>query len=190
MLRIVLESHQVRVFYNDTLKCIEARNDRQAWNETSVYLGDPWYEAAPVDVRNFYLTELETCNGNGAGRADGSCACDAGFVGENCSYNWGSVCQSDSGFGMADSGSAVKIWPAGGGKFAAFKFNGGFRGQCRDPAPSAALSAQEMYRARKFSTTHVDGTSLSGSLSTTLTVLSWICAGIYMCGALPSPVCA
>ena len=34
------------------------------------------------------------------------------------------------------------------------------------------------------------GTSLSGSLSTILTVLSWICAGIYMCGALPSPVCA
>ena len=30
----------------------------------------------------------------------------------------------------------------------------------------------------------------SGSLSTVLTVLSWICAGIYMCGALPSPVCA
>ena len=33
------------------------------------------------------------------------------------------------------------------------------------------------------------GTSLSGSISTMLTVLSWICAGIYMCGALPSPVC-
>ena len=34
------------------------------------------------------------------------------------------------------------------------------------------------------------GTSLSGSISTILTVLSWICAGVYMCGALPSPVCA
>ena len=33
-------------------------------------------------------------------------------------------------------------------------------------------------------------TSLSGSISTVLTVLSWICADIYMCGALPSPVCA
>ena len=36
----------------------------------------------------------------------------------------------------------------------------------------------------------VAGTSLSGSISTILTVSSWICAGIYMCGALPSPVCA
>ena len=34
------------------------------------------------------------------------------------------------------------------------------------------------------------GTSLSGSISTILTILSWICAGIYMCAALPSPVCA
>ena len=34
------------------------------------------------------------------------------------------------------------------------------------------------------------GTSLSGPISTILTVLSWICAGIYMCGARPSPVCA
>ena len=34
------------------------------------------------------------------------------------------------------------------------------------------------------------GTSLSGSVSTILTALSWICAGICMCGALPSPVCA
>ena len=33
-------------------------------------------------------------------------------------------------------------------------------------------------------------TSLSGSISTILTILSWICAGIYMCGALPSPACA
>ena len=33
-------------------------------------------------------------------------------------------------------------------------------------------------------------TSLSGSISTILTVLSWICVGIHMCGALPSPVCA
>ena len=34
------------------------------------------------------------------------------------------------------------------------------------------------------------GTSLSGPISTILTVLGWICAGMYMCGALPSPVCA
>ena len=34
------------------------------------------------------------------------------------------------------------------------------------------------------------GTSLSGSISTILTVLSWICVGIHMCKALPSPVCA
>ena len=34
-----------------------------------------------------------------------------------------------------------------------------------------------------------DGTALSGSISTILTVLSCIFAGIYMCGAQPSPVC-
>ena len=33
-------------------------------------------------------------------------------------------------------------------------------------------------------------TSLSGSISTILTVLSWICTGIYICRALPSPVSA
>ena len=33
------------------------------------------------------------------------------------------------------------------------------------------------------------GTSLSGSISTGLTILSWICVGIHRCGALPSPVC-
>ena len=35
-----------------------------------------------------------------------------------------------------------------------------------------------------------EGTSLSGSVSTTLTVWSWIRMSIRMCGALPSPVCA
>ena len=34
------------------------------------------------------------------------------------------------------------------------------------------------------------GTSLSGSISTISTVLSWVCVGIPMCGAMPSPVCA
>ena len=34
------------------------------------------------------------------------------------------------------------------------------------------------------------GTSLSGSLSIILTVLSWICVGIRRRRALPSPVCA
>ena len=34
------------------------------------------------------------------------------------------------------------------------------------------------------------GTSLPGSISTISTVLSWICAGMYMCGARPSPGCA
>ena len=35
-----------------------------------------------------------------------------------------------------------------------------------------------------------EGTSLSGSISTILTVLNWICVGIHRCGALPSPVLA
>ena len=34
------------------------------------------------------------------------------------------------------------------------------------------------------------GTALPGPISTVLTGLSWICMGIYMCGAPPSPVCA
>ena len=34
------------------------------------------------------------------------------------------------------------------------------------------------------------GTALSGSISTILTVLSWICVGIHRCEALPCPVCA
>ena len=34
------------------------------------------------------------------------------------------------------------------------------------------------------------GTALSGSISTVLTVLSWICVGIHSRGALPCPVCA
>ena len=34
------------------------------------------------------------------------------------------------------------------------------------------------------------GTALSGSISTVLTVFSWICVGIHRCGALLSPVCA
>ena len=37
---------------------------------------------------------------------------------------------------------------------------------------------------------HTPGTSLSGPISTILTPLSWIFAGVYMCGALLSPVCA
>ena len=36
----------------------------------------------------------------------------------------------------------------------------------------------------------IDRTSLSGSISTILTVLSWICVGMLRCGALPSPVLA
>ena len=34
------------------------------------------------------------------------------------------------------------------------------------------------------------GTSLSGPISTVLTVLSWICVGIHSRRVLPSPVCA
>ena len=36
----------------------------------------------------------------------------------------------------------------------------------------------------------IGGTALSGSISTVLTVLSWICVGIHSRRALPSPVCA
>ena len=37
---------------------------------------------------------------------------------------------------------------------------------------------------------HFVGTALSGSISTVLTGLSWICVGIHSRRALPSPVCA
>ena len=43
------------------------------------------------------------------------------------------------------------------------------------------------YDAGAKSYTH---TALSGPIFTILTVLSWICVGIHMCGALPCPVCA
>ena len=46
------------------------------------------------------------------------------------------------------------------------------------------LGVNQVAGARRF------GTSLSGSISTILTILNLICAGIYMCGALPCPVCA
>ena len=36
----------------------------------------------------------------------------------------------------------------------------------------------------------VAGTALFGSISTVLTVLSWICVGIHSRRALPSPACA
>ena len=36
----------------------------------------------------------------------------------------------------------------------------------------------------------IDGTALSGPISTILTVLSWICVGIHRRGVLPSPVLA
>ena len=37
-------------------------------------------------------------------------------------------------------------------------------------------------------TDNVSGTALSGSISTILTVLNWICLGIHGRGSLPSPV--
>ena len=37
---------------------------------------------------------------------------------------------------------------------------------------------------------YVTGTALSGPIFTILTVSSWICVGIHMCGALTSPDCA
>ena len=51
-----------------------------------------------------------------------------------------------------------------------------------------ALRARMRLDSSKLGTCH--GAALSGSISTILTVLSWIFAGIYMCGAQPSPVCA
>lgn len=42
-----------------------------------------------------------TGNGNGVPRQDGSCICDAGFLGANCSYNWGGTCVSTSAFHMS-----------------------------------------------------------------------------------------
>ena len=45
-------------------------------------------------------------------------------------------------------------------------------------------------KAERIDAEHYEGTALSGSISTILTVLSWICVGIHRCGVLSSPVCA
>ena len=57
------------------------------------------------------------------------------------------------------------------------------------PAHAVIIKGTQLYNAEKGDFVDL-GTSLSGSISTILTIWSWICAGIYMCGALPSPVCA
>ena len=48
----------------------------------------------------------------------------------------------------------------------------------------------EEFDGLTFLTVKGAGKSLSGSISTVLTSLSWICVGIHSRRALPSPVCA
>ena len=51
------------------------------------------------------------------------------------------------------------------------------------------MNSSPMVVAMQRATVH-ERTALSGSISTVLTGLSWICVGIHSRGALPSPVCA
>ena len=53
---------------------------------------------------------------------------------------------------------------------------------------NATAAQGHLYRAAVSA--YVTFSDISGSISTIWTVLSWICAGMYMCGALSSPVCA
>ena len=114
----------------------------------------------------------------------------------------------------------VTVWQApfrapGGGSVAALRLNGSGRRVTRARHPNADPETMGARRSRSiyegwlpaagpswypaapgpspgvdYVSGAADCTSLSGSISTILTVLNWICAGIYMCGALSSPVCA
>ena len=53
--------------------------------------------------------------------------------------------------------------------------------------PSRVIAGTESFPLQSFQTWK--GTALSGSISTVLTVLSWICVGIHSRRALHCPVC-
>ena len=53
-----LERSKVLVAVNGKLACSNIpREDRKVFNNTMVYLGDPWYPAARATVTNLYLRE-------------------------------------------------------------------------------------------------------------------------------------
>ena len=53
-----LEREKIHVAVNGKLACSNIpREDRKVFNNTKVYLGDPWYAAAKATVTNLYLQE-------------------------------------------------------------------------------------------------------------------------------------
>ena len=56
--KIVMKSTQVRVFYNGTLKCAEARVDRSIFSNATIYAADPWHAAADGLISNLYFKRL------------------------------------------------------------------------------------------------------------------------------------
>ena len=63
-------------------------------------------------------------------------------------------------------------------------------GRCCRPTPNGLPTCATGCRPTASPTGRRLCTSPFGSILTILTILSWICAGMYICGALPSPACA
>ena len=61
---------------------------------------------------------------------------------------------------------------------------------CANPATAGVVGGYLPVLRWTYEETAAGCTALSGPIFTILTVLSWICVGIHMCGALPSPVLA
>ena len=53
----------VEVFYDEVLKCTEARGDRQAFDSVVVYAPDPWHTAANAAINNFFMKQLDPISG-------------------------------------------------------------------------------------------------------------------------------
>ena len=52
--RVEMRPGFVEVWYNDVLKCTEARGDRQAFDNVVVYAADPWYPPVSASINNLY----------------------------------------------------------------------------------------------------------------------------------------
>ena len=61
--RVEMRPGFVEVFYDEVLKCTEARGDRQAFDSVVVYAPDPWHTAANAAMNNFFMKELDPISG-------------------------------------------------------------------------------------------------------------------------------
>ena len=61
--RVEMRPGFVEVFYDEVLKCTEARGDRQAFDSVVVYAPDPWHTAANAAINNFFMKQLDPISG-------------------------------------------------------------------------------------------------------------------------------